>query len=92
MKAHYGYEDGSGRYYLTIDTDRCTSCEECVRICPAGVLEMVEEDPIEERMVAAVADAVRKQLRYACSPCKPGGHGTLPCVAACAPGAIEHSW
>ena len=92
MKAHYGYEDASGRYYLTIDTDRCTSCEECVRICPADVLEMVEEDPIEERMVAAVADAVRKQLRYACSPCKPGGHGTLPCVAACAPGAIEHSW
>ena len=21
MKAHYGYEDGSGRYYITVDTD-----------------------------------------------------------------------
>jgi ferredoxin len=92
VKAHYGYEDASGRYYLTIDTDRCTSCEECVKACPAGVLEMVEEDPIEEKMVAAVADATRRQLRYACDPCPPHGDKALPCVAACEPGAIERSW
>ncbi len=92
MKAHYGYEDGSGRYYITVDTDLCDGCEECVKVCPAGVLAMVEEDPIEERMVAGVAAAHGKKIKYSCAPCKPTGHGPLPCVAACPPRAIVHSW
>ncbi len=92
MKAHYGYEDGSGRYYITVDTDVCDGCEACVKICPAGVLAMVEEDPVEERMVAAVGAAHGKKIKYSCAPCKPTGYSSLPCVAACPPGAILHSW
>jgi Fe-S-cluster-containing hydrogenase component 2 len=92
MIAHYGYEDGAGRFYLTVDTGRCTGCGECVPACGAGVLEMIEEDPVEERMVAAVAEAHRRQLRDSCAPCKPAGDGPLPCVAACPPAAISHSW
>ena len=94
MRAHYGYEDGSGTTYITIDTERCNGCEDCVKACPAGVLTMAEEDPIEERMVAAVAESQRKQLRSACSPCKPGDRpaAALPCVKACGPDAIAHSW
>ncbi|MBW1880079.1 MAG: 4Fe-4S dicluster domain-containing protein [Deltaproteobacteria bacterium] len=92
MKAHYGYEDGSGRFYLTVDTDLCTGCEDCLAACPAEVFEMVEEDPIDERMVAAVSDAHRKKLKYSCNPCKPSGYTSLPCVAACEPGALAHSW
>jgi len=92
MRAHYGYEDGSGRYYITIDTDRCNGCAECVRLCPAAVLEMVEDDPLEPAAVAAVTAAQRNRLREACAPCKASGQGALPCVAACAPDAITHSF
>ena len=92
MRAHYGYEDGSGRYYITVDTELCTGCEECVKICPAGVLEVIEEDPIEERLVAAVAEPHRKKIKYSCNPCKPTGYGSLPCVAVCEPRTLEHSW
>jgi Fe-S-cluster-containing hydrogenase component 2 len=92
MKAHYGYEDGSGRYYITVDTDLCSGCLECVKVCPAGALVMVEEDPIEERLVAAVADGHRKKIKYSCNPCKPTGYVSLPCVAVCEPRALAHSW
>jgi Fe-S-cluster-containing hydrogenase component 2 len=92
MLAHHGYEDGSGRYYITVDTELCTGCEECVKVCPAGALVMVEEDPIEERLVAAVADGHRKKITYSCNPCKPTGYVSLPCVTACEPRALVHSW
>ena len=92
MQAHYGYEDGSGRYYITVDTELCTGCTDCLPACPAGVFEMIEEDPIDERMVAAVTDAHRKQIKYSCNPCKPSGYTSLPCVEACEPNALIHSW
>ena len=93
MKAHHGYEDGSGRYYITVDTDRCTGCEDCVEACPADVLEMVEEDPVEEDLVAAVRGAHRKQIKYSCAPCKPDhDRPPLPCTTACNYNAITHSW
>ena len=92
MKAHYGYEDGSGRFYITVDTELCTGCEECVAVCPADVFAMVEEDPLEDRQVAAVATAGRKRLADLCSSCKPRGYQLLPCVDACTPGALRHSW
>ena len=34
MKANYGYKDGSGEYYITIDTELCNSCSKCVEVCP----------------------------------------------------------
>lgn len=92
MQAHYGYEDGSGRFYITVDTDLCNGCEECITACPSGVLEMVEEDPVEERMVAAVSEAHRKKIKYSCNPCKTEGYTSLPCVQACEPVALRHSW
>jgi Fe-S-cluster-containing hydrogenase component 2 len=92
MKAHHGYEDGSGSFYLTVDTELCTGCEECVKVCPAAVLVMAEDDPVEENLVAAVAGGKRKQLAQACNPCKPRGYQALPCVSACAASALSHSW
>ena len=92
MQAIYGYEDGSGRYYIKVDTTLCNGCEECVKVCPAGVLAMMEEDPVEARMVAAVGEGHRKKIKYSCAPCKPTGYTSLPCVKVCEPRAIEHSW
>jgi len=37
MIANYGYKDGSGEYFISIDTDRCNGCGDCVPACPADV-------------------------------------------------------
>ena len=95
MKANYGYKDGSGEFFITIDTELCNGCGKCVEACPAGVLEMATDisDPLRDEPVAAVTEEHRKKIKYSCGPCKPvSGPRVLPCVEACEPGAIEHSW
>jgi len=91
MIANYGYKDGSGEYFISINTDKCNGCEDCVTQCPAGVLEMILNDYDEN--VVAVTEGHRKKLKYSCAPCKPvSDRPVLPCVAACKPEAIQHSW
>ncbi len=95
MIANYGYKDGSGDYFIAIDTDKCDGCGECVTACPAGVLEAGEDenDPFREEPVARVAESHRKKIKYSCAACKPAaGWETLPCIEACEPDAIAHSW
>jgi Fe-S-cluster-containing dehydrogenase component len=95
MLAHYGYKDGSGEYFIIIDTDKCDGCEECVAACPQGVFGVGEDenDPFREEPVARVTEEHRKKVKYSCAPCKPAsGKITLPCMEACGPGAILHSW
>ena len=95
MIANFGYKDGSGEYFITIDTDKCSGCGDCVPACPAGVLEIRENDfdPLAEDKMAAVTEEHRKKIKYSCAPCKPSGdRPELPCVAACEPDAITHSW
>jgi len=95
MKANYGYKDGSGEYFITVDTEKCTGCADCVSACPAGIFEVVADpfDPLAENDVAVVKEEHRNKLKYSCAPCKPTGERPpLPCIAACTPGAIEHSW
>lgn len=97
MLANYGYKDGSGDFFITIDTDKCTGCGDCVPACPAKVLEMItdENDPFREIPVVAVTDEHRKKIKYSCAPCKGTGHKSasdLPCVKECQPNAITHSW
>ena len=95
MIANYGYQDGSGEYIITVDTDKCDGCGDCVSACPYGVLEIIEDpyEILEEKNVVAVTEAHRKKLKYSCAPCKPiSGRKELPCVVVCKPKAISHSW
>ena len=91
MLAMYGYKDGSGDYFITIDTDKCDGCGDCVPACPYGVFEIIVDDYDDE--VAAVRGDQKNKLKYTCNPCKPEGISEeLPCVACCAQDAISHSW
>jgi ferredoxin len=97
MIAHYGYQDGSGDFFIAVDTDRCDGCAACVAPCPSQVLAVVDQDPndpLRECPVALVVDAKRNKLKDACAPCKPVGldQPRLPCVQACPHKAIAHSW
>ena len=85
--------DGSGEFYITIDTDLCLECPDhwCVKACPAGLFEIIIDDYDDE--VAAIKEEHRKKVKYDCGPCKPvTDRPTLPCIAACTPGAVTHSW
>ena len=95
MIANYGYKDGSGEYFIAIDTDKCDGCGKCVPACPYGVLVTGEDenDPFREEPVAKVSEEHRKKIKYSCAPCKPDkDRKALPCMEACEPDAIRHSW
>jgi ferredoxin len=89
---YYGYQDGSGEYYIVIDAEKCNSCGECAENCPQDVLKMetIFID-LEDKLVAAVTEEHRKKIRYTCSPCQPE-IGIVPCVKACNQKAIKYIW
>ncbi|MHC4930953.1 MAG: 4Fe-4S binding protein [Planctomycetota bacterium] len=91
MKESYGYTDGSGDWYVTIDTDRCDGCSKCVETCPEDVYR-VEFDDYDE-LKAVVVEEHRKRIEETCRPCKPTAGGTMePCRIACPLDAISLSW
>lgn len=95
MLANYGYQDASGDFFITVDTDKCNGCGDCVPACPAHILEVMDEDPNDptrDEPVAVVVSEKNKKLKYDCNPCKPEPRPPLPCVEACRAGAISHSW
>ncbi len=102
MIAQYGYKDGSGVYYISIDTNRCDGCVDlevpkCIEVCPSGVFDVGEDeiDPFREESVARVKEDHRNKIRFSCAPCKPSSGWNieqLPCVSSCPKNAINHSW
>ena len=95
MLANYGYKDASGVFYITIDTDKCDGCGDCVSTCPADIFEVMDEDPndpMRDGPVVLVAAEKKNKLKYECNPCKPASKPPLPCLESCEAGAIVHSW
>ena len=91
MRANYGYADGSGEYYITVDTDRCNGCGDCVPACPKAILEVVTDDYDEPK--AAMRPAFARSLADAC----PGFRACSQrqgsnCHSACPKDALSHSW
>jgi len=91
MKVHYGYSDGTGDYFITIDTEQCDGCGKCVLACPSGVLAMAEDDSGQPK--ARVKEEARKKLALLC----PGFSlccttHEVNCHSVCQEGAISHSW
>ena len=91
MVIHYGYKDGSGNYYVSIDAEKCDACNACITVCPEKVLrfDTVMID-IEDKTVAVVDEAQRKKIQYTCAACHRGKE--IPCVKACEKGAIAATW
>ena len=89
---HYGYMDGSGEYYVVLDSDKCNGCGKCIQKCPQNALEMVTEFvDLEDKNIPAVKEAHRKKVRYTCAQCEPQQKKT-PCILACERGAINCIW
>ena len=89
---HYGYCDGSGEYYIVIDSDKCNGCNKCVQACPQKALQLeIEFIDLEEKTVAAVVELHRKKIKYTCASCKPENNNT-PCALACESKAITSVW
>lgn len=93
MLAHYGYKDGSGDFFITIDTDKCKGCQDksCVAACPAEMLESFIDDYDDE--VVGIVEGHRKKIKYSCAPCKHNfKERELACRKACPFESIKHSW
>ncbi len=89
--ANYGYTDGSGDYYIVVDTDKCDGCGKCVESCPQNVLEIITDD--YDDVVVTIREEHSKNLKYVCASCKPvSGAAELKCQTSCPSGAITHSW
>jgi ferredoxin len=94
MQAFYGFTDGSGDWFIIIDTEKCNGCGKCIEECPSNVFEMREDefDPLSEKTVATVREEERNKIRYDCAPCKPGyGEVLPPCIAVCEAKAVSHT-
>lgn len=100
MKVNYGYKDGAGDWFITLDTDKCDGCGDCIEACPADILELVENEyeVMSEQMIPAVKEEHKKSIRYDCSPCKSPSSDRekereeAKCAEVCHADAFEFSW
>jgi Fe-S-cluster-containing hydrogenase component 2 len=89
---HYGYIDGSGEFFIVVDSDKCSGCGRCLEACPQKALAFeIEFVDLEDRSVAAVKETHRKKIKYTCAACEPETNQT-PCVLACESKAISCVW
>jgi Fe-S-cluster-containing hydrogenase component 2 len=92
MIMHYGYSDGSGEYFITIDSDKCSGCGKCVQKCPESALQLEKTFiDLEDKTVVSVKEKHRKKIKHTCDPCKPESN-SAPCVLSCDAKTIKCTW
>lgn len=89
MKVNYGYSDGTGEYFITIDTVKCDGCGECVKACPAGLFVLANDEGGKPK--AAVKEELRKKIAIACPGFRSCGR-QVNCHSVCPKDAISHTW
>lgn len=91
MKANYGYEDGTGTYYIGIDTNKCADCSGhfCMTACPNALFQC-EEDDFEDEIVVIKNEYVHRLAEF-CAECKKGDQNEK-CRAVCDKNAITFTW
>lgn len=95
MLANYGYKDASGDFFITINTNKCDGCGDCVDSCQAGIFIVLKEDPndpMRDEPVASISEKKIKKLKYECNLCKAKSNSSLSCINSCTNNAILHSW
>ena len=91
MTVQYGYSDGTGDYFITIDTERCDGCTDCMKACPAGIFVVAKDDGGQPK--AKVKEEVRKKLSFLCLGFKScSSTNEVNCHSVCQKDAISHSW
>ena len=91
MKVHYGYSDGTGEYFITIDVGRCDGCGQCLTACPAGIFTLVNDNNGQPK--ARVKDEVRKNLALLCPGFKAcQSEREANCHSVCQRDAVSHTW
>jgi Fe-S-cluster-containing dehydrogenase component len=89
MISYYGYADGSGEYYIAVDSDKCNGCQKCVNKCPQNILciDLLFID-LEDRPVVVVKESHCNNLKYLCAQqCQPEKNQTF-CTMVCPNEAI----
>ncbi|OGF45230.1 MAG: hypothetical protein A2231_00395 [Candidatus Firestonebacteria bacterium RIFOXYA2_FULL_40_8] len=90
MIIHYGYEDNSGKFYVSINGFKCDNCGICLEKCPEKILgETVIMIELDDKKVAAVKEEFRKELKYTCAKCS---REKEPCRTSCPKKAIAVSY
>ena len=90
VKTQYGYEDGTGTYYISIDGGLCSGCGRCVDVCPAQVLVMNQD---HGQATAEIKESVRKKITLFCPGFKAcNERNMVNCRTVCKENAIDHSW
>ena len=91
VKVQYGYSDGTGDYFITIVTELCNGCGECVKACPADIFVVDKDDDGQPK--AKVKEEVRKKLAFLCPGFQSCSHkNQVNCHSVCQKDAIDHIW
>ena len=91
MIVHYGYRDALGDFRITVDTDKCDGCGDCLGICPVEFFVLEEDDYDEVKLV------VRQEFVNKVGILCPGAgicreRNKSNCIETCPRKAISISW